>query len=156
LKAFVSYSFKDSELHLITLLIEQLRKSGYTVETSTANFTYDSDIKICNSGVFIGIITDDSSTIEYVVKEWKIAKKNNINNILIIEEGVKVSDPKNTNYIYFNRNNPKPAIEKLFNIKRKSSNDNNSGDLLGGIIIGGAIIAGVAALIELLSGGNDR
>ena len=103
MKAFVSYSFKDSELHVITLLFEQLRKSGYIVETSFDGIPYENDTNILNSDVFIGIITNDSSSIDYVMYEWGIANNNNVNNILIIEDGVNVEDSESISFIRFNR-----------------------------------------------------
>ena len=101
MKAFVSYSFKDSELHVITLLFEQLRKSGYIVETSFDGIPYENDTNILNSDVFIGIITNDSSS-DYVMYEWGIANNNNVN-ILIIEDGVNVGDSESISFIRFNR-----------------------------------------------------
>jgi len=149
MKAFVSYSFQDRELYLITLLFEQLRKSGYVVETGT----YNSQFQIQKSDVFIGIITNDSNSVDYVIQEWEIAKQHNIPNILIIENGINIEDPNSFNFIRFDRKNPNPAINELFNInakpqplvKKKNSNIENA-------LITGGIIVGVAALISLLAG----
>jgi hypothetical protein len=157
MKAFVSYSFKDSELHVVTLLFEQLRRSGYMVEASMFGSTFNSENSINGSDVFIGIITNNSSSINFVLKEWEIAKRNNINNILIIEDGVNVEDPHNLRFIRFNRNNPNPAIDKLFNIKsRTPAKKEKSSEVLKDVLIAGGIIVGVAALIELLSGGGKK
>jgi len=155
MKAFVSYSFKDSELYVVTLLFEQLRKSGYVVETSTFGYTTGYDLKIKKSDVFIGIITNNSGSIDYVIKEWSVAKHNNINNILIIEDGVKVANTRSLNFVRFSRRNPNPAIEKLFNIKKHTSvAKTTSTDAFEGLLIAAGIIVGIAALISLLSGGK--
>jgi len=157
MKAFVSYSFKDSELYVITLLFEQLRKSGYIVESSMTGSFVDCKFSIRNSEFFIGIITNKSSSINYVINEWDIAKRNSINNILIIEDGVSVENPESISFIRFNRINPTPAIEKLFDIKRSNSiKRENSPDVLENALIAGGIIVGVAALIALLSGGDKK
>ena len=151
-KVFISYSIEDRNLHLITLLLEHLRKNNYNVSVSTQ--WINSDSKIAAANVFIGIITNNSKSINYVIKEWQTAKKNNIQNILIVEDGVSIND-SNISYIRFNRSNPQEAIEKLFKDnkqtttlpQKKKSND----DAFSTVLIGVAIIAGIAALISLLS-----
>jgi len=150
MKAFVSYSFRDSELYIVSLLFEQLKKSGYYVESSTLAFDNINDLKIKNSDVFVGIITNDSLS-EYVFREWSLAKQNKIKNILIVEDGVKFEETHDTNIIRFNRSNPNTAIEKLIRINKNSSVPKKSDDSLGEFLIAAGIIAGVAALIALLS-----
>lgn len=159
MKAFVSYSFVDSELYIISLLFEQLRKSGYIVETSTLGYTSGqnfSSFKIQNSEIFLGIITNNSGSINHVINEWKIAKQHNIRNILIIEDGVKIDNPSKLNFVRFNRNNPTPAINQLFNINKpiqqtKTKSNSNIEDAL---VVGGIIVS-IAALIALLAS-SDR
>jgi hypothetical protein len=158
MKAFVSYSFRDSELYIIILLFEQLRKSGYTVETSAYNYSnlnFQNNLKIQGSDIFIGIITNDSNSVNYVINEWNIAKQINIKNILIIEDGVDVQDPRSLNFIRFNRQSPTPAINKLFNINTptKQLTKKTNSDVEDALVAGG-IIVGIAALIALLSGGK--
>jgi len=158
MKAFVSYSFRDSELYIITLLFEQLRKSGYIVDTAAYNYSnlnLSNNIKIQGSDIFIGIITNDSNSVNHVISEWNVAKQNNIKNILIIEDGVNVQDPSSLNFIRFNRQNPTPAINQLFNINTptKQPTKKTNSDVEGALIAGG-IIVGIAALIALLSGGK--
>ncbi|MBR4583568.1 MAG: toll/interleukin-1 receptor domain-containing protein [Bacteroidales bacterium] len=148
---FVSYSIEDLNLHLITLLLEHLRKNNYSV--SVSNQWLDSDLKIANADIFIGIITNNSNSIDYVVKEWQVARENNVNGFLIIEEGVTIND-SSIPYIRFNRTNPQKAINELFKhnkpvTKPKKKKDND--DTLSNVLIGTAVIAGIAALISLLS-----
>lgn len=147
---FVSYSIEDRNLHLITLLLEHLRKNNYSVSVS-AQWT-DSNLRIANTDIFIGIITNNSNSIDYVVKEWKTAKKNNIQNILIVEDGISIND-SSISYIRFNRSNPQEAINELFNINKSvvsSQQKKNSNDVAD-ILLGVAVVAGMAALISLLS-----
>ncbi len=152
-KVFVSYSIEDSKLHLITLLLEHLRKNNYSVFVS--NQWIDSDLKIASSNIFIGIITNNSNSIGYVVKEWQVAQKENIPYVLVVENSVKIEDPENISFIRFNRENPQEAINRLFKIpsinkpvpKKKKNND----DTMSNVLIGTVIIAGIAALISLLS-----
>lgn len=161
MKAFVSYSFRDSELYIITLLFEQLRKSGYNVEASSNgnNPAYYSNLSIENSDVFIGIITNHSDSVDHVIAEWRIAKAKGIKDVLLIEEGVKVEDPSSISFIRFNRNSPNGAINKLFNINtaaapQKKISSKSSG--LEDVLVAGGIIVGLAALISLLSGENKK
>ena len=158
MKAFVSYSFRDSELYIITLLFEQLRKSGYKVETTAFNYSnlnFSNNLKIQSSDIFIGIITNDSNSINHVINEWNVAKQNNVKNILIIEDGVNVQEPSSLKFIRINRQNPTNAINKLFNINtptKQQTQKTNSG--VEDALVAGGIIVGIAALIALLSGGK--
>lgn len=151
-KVFISYSIEDRNLHLITLLLEHLRKNNYNVSVSTQ--WINSDSKIAAANVFIGIITNNSKSINYVIKEWQTAKKNNIQNILIVEDGVSIND-SNISYIRFNRSNPQEAIEKLFKDNKQTKTIpqkvQSKDDAFSTVLIGVAIIAGIAALISLLS-----
>lgn len=152
-RAFVSYSIEDRNLHLITLLLEHLRKNNYEVSVST--LWGDSDLRIANADIFIGIITNKGDSINYVVEEWKTAQRNNIPYVLVVENGVKIEDPESLSFIWFDRSNPQEAIDRLFNIRQKdanvSSNQKNNVDSTSDVLIGVAIIAGIAALISLLS-----
>ncbi|MCC5916468.1 MAG: toll/interleukin-1 receptor domain-containing protein [Cryomorphaceae bacterium] len=158
MKAFVSYSFRDSELYIITLLFEQLRKSGYIVETTAFNYSnlnFSNSLKIQSSDIFIGIITNDSNSINHVINEWNIAKQKNINNILIIEDGVDVQYPSSINFIRFNRQSPTSAINQLFNINTQSRRPAKSiHSNIEDALVAGGIIVGIAALITLLAGGK--
>ncbi|MBQ4478622.1 MAG: toll/interleukin-1 receptor domain-containing protein [Bacteroidales bacterium] len=151
-QVFISYSIEDSNLYLITLLLEHLKRNKYSVAVSA--HWEGSESKIAVSDVFIGIITNNSNSVDYVVKEWKIAKENNIPDLLIVEDGVKIDKSSNLSYIRFNRSNPDEAIDKLFNnnkfatqTKQKNNNTDITSDIFKGIIL----IAGLAALISLLS-----
>lgn len=149
-KVFVSYSIEDSKLHLITLLLEHLRKNNYSV--SVSNQWVDSDLKIVNSNVFIGIITNNSNSVNYVVKEWQVARENNVNGFLIVEEGVAIND-LSIPHIRFNRTNPQKAINELFNINKSvvSSQQKKNSNNVADVFLGVAVVAGIAALISLLS-----
>lgn len=152
-RAFVSYSIEDRNLHLITLLLEHLRKNNYEVSVST--LWGDSDLRIANADFFIGIITTNSNSIDYVVKEWGTAQENNVPYILVVENGVMVEDTENLSFIRFNRSNPQEAIDRLFKINKPVANTpkkkKDNSDTLSDALIGVAVIAGIAALISLLS-----
>ena len=152
-KAFVSYSIEDRNLHLITLLLEHLRKNNYEVSVST--LWGNSDLRIANADIFIGIITNKGDSINYVVEEWKTAQRNNIPYVLVVENGVSVEDSESLSFIRFNRSNPQEAIDKLFKINKPAANTpqkkKNNSDTVSDVIIGVAVVAGIAALISLLS-----
>src|SRR5690554_6470471 len=111
MRVFVSYSFIDKELYLLTLLVSKLREKGYIVQLSDNN--YLSNNYISNSDFFVGLITNNSHSINNVFSEWQIAEKLCKQRILLIEEGVQVSR-KDIEFIRFNRNNPQLAIQQLF------------------------------------------
>ena len=154
-KVFISYSIEDSNLHLITLLLEHLRNNNYDVILSKYGLEYP--MNILNANLFIGIITHKSKNSKNVEAEWQIAKKNNIQNILIVEEGVTINDHNNISYIRFNRSNPQDAIDKLFQRNKPTTpqkNKKNNDDVAANILLGVAVVAGIAALISLLSKNN--
>lgn len=150
---FISYSIEDRNLHLITLLLEHLRKNNFHVSVSTQ--WLDANLKITNTDFFIGIITNNSNSINYVINEWRIAQKNNVPYILVVENGVRVEDPENLSFIRFNRSNPQEAIDRLFKINKPVANTHkkkkDNSDTLSDALIGVAVVAGIAALISLLS-----
>lgn len=152
-RAFVSYSIEDRNLHLITLLLEHLRRNNYEVSVSTQ--WGDSDLRIANADIFIGIITNNSDSIDYVIKEWKTAQRNCVPYVLVVENGVKIEDPESLSFIRFNRSNPQEAIDKLFKINKPAANTpqkkKNNSDTVSDVLIGVAVVAGIAALISLLS-----
>lgn len=158
MKAFVSYSFNDVELYIITLLFEQLGKSGYQVESSfeSSNF-HKKNISISQANIFLGIITNNSESVDHVIHEWNIAKNNNISNILLIEDGVNVTDP-NIKFIRFNRLTPRNAINQLFNINTLPAKTikKQEDKTLENVVVGAGILVGLAALISLLSGSGKK
>ena len=149
-RAFVSYSIEDRNLHLITLLLEHLRKNDYMISVSNHGFTNC----IINADIFIGIITQNSCNNKQVVSECQIARKNTIPFVLVVENGVKMPSDAQGMFIRFDRSNPQEAIDKLFKIKKpvpivpKKKNDD---DMVRDVLIGAAVIIGIAALIRLLS-----
>lgn len=152
-QVFISYSIEDSSLYLITLLIEHLKKNDYCVSVSA--HWEGSEQKIVTADIFIGIITNNSKSVDYVVKEWKIAQENNIPYVLVVENGVKITNPQSISFIRFDRSNPQEAIRQLFQIKNTnlpiSKKGKNNDDLVSDILKGTILIAGIAALISLLS-----
>ena len=62
-KVFISYSIEDRNLHLITLLLEHLRKNNYDVIVS--DYGLDYPMRILNASLFIGIITNKSNSIDF-------------------------------------------------------------------------------------------
>ena len=142
-KVFISYSIEDCNLHLITLLLEHLRKNNFDVVVS--NQGMDSTMRIINANLFIGIVTNNSNSINYVINEWGIAQRNNVPYVLVVENGVKIEDPKSLSFIRFDRSNPQEAISRLFNVPSTPKSKSNN------VLFGVAVVAGIAALISLLS-----
>lgn len=151
MRVFVSYSFIDKELYLLTLLVSKLREKGHIVQLSDTS--YLSENYINNSEFFVGLITNHSHSINDVFNEWQIAEKFGKQRILLIEEGVQVGR-KDIEFIRFNRNNPQLAIQQLFKDNEKKLEKKSS--VVEEIVTAGAIIAGIAALLSLLAGGNDN
>jgi len=159
MKVFVSYSFQDSELYVITLLFEQLRENGFSVDSSDfSNNGLYNNYKISESDFFIGIITNNSETINEVIQQWHVATNLNKQSILLIEDNVYVQDPQAIKFIRFNRFNPRMAISQLFSIPTRPlpatiPNAKVSKEVENAVAAG-LIIVGLAALISILSGSN--
>lgn len=151
MKVFVSYSFIDKELYLLTLLASKLREKGNIVQLSEGQKTYSNYINNCD--FFVGIITNNSHSINNVFNEYLFAEQNNKQRILLIEEGVQVSR-KDIEFIGFNRNNPQLAIQQLF--KENETQNNRGGNVVEDIVKAGVVIAGIAALISLLGGNGNN
>ena len=151
MRVYVSYSFIDKELYLVTLLVSKLREKGNIVQLSESNYLSENFIK--NSEMFVGIVTNNSDSINNVFNEWLVAEKFNRHRILLIEEGVSVNR-NDIKYIRFNRNNPEIAIKQLLHENEKKTEKKSN--LAEEIITAGAIIAGIAALISLLGTENSK
>ena len=151
MRIFISYSFLDKELYLITLLVSKLREKGNIVQLSEGQNTYSNYINNCD--FFVGIITNNSHSINNVFNEYRIAESEGKQRILLIEEGVQVSR-NNIEFIRFNRNNPDLAIKQLF--KENEQQPNNGTNVIEGVLKAGVVIAGIAALISLLAGGDNN
>lgn len=154
MNVFVSYSFNDSELYLLSLLLKKLRIQGHHVTTSDVYFE-NNEFNISNSDLFLGIVTNDSESINEVVTEWQLAKNHGVRSILLVEEGVNLNG-NTVEHIRFNRHNSEPAINELFGEARKPSKKSKKSDDLSDALVGAGIIVGIAALIALLAGGGKK
>lgn len=152
MRVFISYSFQDEELYLLSLLIDKLQGQGHQIRTT--DFILENNrFHLNSSDLFIGIVTNYSDDISDVLNDWDYAKKMNKKTLLLIEEGVQVND-QSISFIRFNRNKPEGAINQLLGVKPNVPAKKNN-DLEDGLIIGG-IIVGIAALISLLSGTGKK
>ena len=151
--AFISYSLRDSEQFVLTLLSNLLREEGFSIDSSYADYNNlihrSTHNNILNSSLFIGLITQYNSGNQSVFNEWKVALDNNIPNLLLVEDSVNISNELliHPNIIRFNRHYPNPQIEQIkINIKNYKNNSPNNSTV-------GWILGGLAALaiIKLLS-----
>lgn len=154
MRAFISYSINDTDQYVLTLLSSKLRSQRFVITTSQ-NF-YNSRLDemtinaILESNLFIGIIMRQSVEKNRVLDEWKFAKKRSIPNLILIEDNVRIQDGFSGNFIRFNRNNPKPAVEKI-NSKmhhRSTASQNKSDDNLSWLLGGAALLAIIALISE--------
>ncbi len=155
-KAFISYSIKDSEQYVLTLLSNLLREEGFTIDSSFDFLDHgdsfrDIKNKIANSGLFIGLITAAGKN-KYVLAEWQEAQNSNTPSLLLIEDTIelKSASSNNQNILRFNRNYPESAIEEAtFKIRKSKETqvDDVSDNIVGWILGGLAILA----IITLLS-----
>ena len=154
MNVFVSYSFIDSEMYLLSLLLKKLREQGHIVETSDLYFE-NNDYNISKSDLFLGIVTNNSESINKVITDRKTANKHNVRSILLIEKGVNLNSDK-IEHIRFDRSNPEGVIEKLFGASQASKNTPRKSNNQNDTIIGIGIIVVISALIALLSGKENK
>ena len=153
MRVFISYSFHDEELYLLSLLINKFKEQGHNIDTSDYLFE-NNKYNINRSDLFVGLIINHSESINKVIEEWNIAKGVKKKSILLIEEGIQVSD-KTINYIRFNRFHPEKAIQELLAKNQHQTVKKKNTDVEDILIFSG-IVVGVAALISLLAGGNKK
>ena len=159
-KAFISYSMKDSEQYVLTLLSNLLREEGFQIDSSFDSLDYGTSIantirrKISDSTLFIGVITQTGRN-KHVLDEWKQAGILRIPSLLLVEDTVPIQNSlgNQQNVLRFNRHYPEEALEKATGKIRKAQGrkTNQESDNVVGWVLGGLAIL---ALIKLLS--NDE
>lgn len=158
MRAFISYSINDTDQYILTLLSSKLRSQGFIITTSQNFYNSRLDQMTMNAisecHLFIGIIMRQSVEKNRVMDEWKFSKRKNIPNLILIEDNVRMQEGFRGNFIQFNRNNPKAAVDKInskMQQKRaisQSSDDNTLSWILGG--------AALLAIISLLAGEDNK
>ncbi|WP_298507464.1 TIR domain-containing protein [uncultured Kordia sp.] len=152
MKAFLSYSIKDSDQIIISLLSTQLREKGFHVLTSQNFFSeyvdYTTQNEIDRANIFIGIISNASQYPKRVIDEWNLAETSGTPTILLIEKGVNINPDFKGDYVLFDRRYPNDAIQE---INRKMSQSKESSSAWPWII-GGALVLG---LVKVFSSIND-
>lgn len=146
----------DSDQVIITLLATKLREKNFYVTTSQNFYSNVLDFttknQIDSSHLFIGIITNKGHERKRVIEEWRYAHRTSIPCLLLIEDTIKINSDFKSNYVKFNRRNPRSAINEInrrmdpANVQHQERNSNN--DVWPWVIGGAALLA----VIGLLSG----
>lgn len=148
MKAFISYSLNDQDMYVLTLLSGQLKEKGFSISQSTDFHSLMSSKTILNinkSDLFIGLVTVNSDEEQRVINECKRAVESNKPTIMLVEDGVLVSDSYKYPYISFNRENPNNAIDELQGkIAKKKKIEDNDAWLW---VLGGVVLISIIALI---------
>jgi hypothetical protein len=158
MRAFISYSINDTDQYVLTLLSSKLRSQGFIITTSQNFYNQRLDQMTMNaiseSHLFIGIIMRQSMERNRVMDEWKFSKRKNIPNLILIEDNVRIQDGFQGNYIRFNRNNPKAAVDKINNRmqQKRTTSQSSSDDSLSWILGGAALLA----IISLIAGEDSK
>ncbi len=148
MKAFLSYSVSDNNEYILTVLSLKLRENNFSINTNLSSYhnilDFNTIKQIGSSHLFIGIVTEKGNEIKRVLDEWEYAVKENIPNILMIEDRVSVPSHFKGNIIRFNMANPERAINEIQNRmnppKEKSSNIH---ELVPWLLGGAAILAAI-------------
>ncbi len=157
MKAFISYSINDSEQFVLTLLSEKLRERGFSLTSNfkkgSSNIDAFTAMKVKESSLFIGIITAYGLNNQKVISEHHFAVSKNIPALLLVEDNVQLPpDFVSYNVIFFNRQHPHQAIDKInkeihkvgnLSVVNQKDSNNAAAWLFGGFALIG--------LIDLLS-----
>ncbi len=151
MKAFISYSTNDNDQVIVTLLANNLRKQGFQIVTSSNFYSnildYTTKIKIDNSHIFFGIITNHGEEKNRVLAERKYSIETKTPNILLIEDTVNINNNFQENYIVFNRYDPNKAVNEIqqrMKVNTKQNEDNN----IWPWVIGGTALLGIISLLS--------
>src|SRR5215213_1733538 len=120
--AFISYSLKESEKYVITLLAQKLKEKGFSLTSGfgqSADFVdFQTENEIKNSSLFIGVITNSGRySSPKVYSELQVAQKYSKPIILLVEDTapLDIGLANFPNLIRFNRYYPHLAIEEVKN-----------------------------------------
>jgi hypothetical protein len=141
MRAHIAHSLSEEDLFLLGVLSSKLRQEGYSISTSENTYTDIIDESVCYliplCDVFVGIITLNSSYPKRVIEECRIAKKNKVNRVLLIEQGVNVDNISESDYVLFDRNNLENSLKIIDNKKNKSKQ--NTAWIIAGIVFAAVI-----------------
>lgn len=154
MKAFISYSFNDEDMYLVSLLVGDLTKKGFSVNSShNALRMVGSPAAdyISSSDLFVGIVTKSGREHKAVIREWQHANKYGVPNLLLVEKGIHIAQPNNS-IIEFDRTNPKAAIDKLVQIRNRSVHSiSKPNEGVPPALVVGVVALGIAGLLALIA-----
>jgi hypothetical protein len=149
MKAFISYSVSGDNEYILPLLSSKLREKKFAVTTSQNFYSQEIDYgtmsDIRSSHLFIGIITAGGKEYQRVLEERTYAISQGIPNLLLIEEGVILSEVVGGNIIKFNSQSPKTAIDEINNRIYSSTSKQKSTFEALPWVLGGVALASVVA-----------
>lgn len=114
--AFISYSIKNTEFPVVTILSEYL-KDRFSVETLNADEhggQLERQSPFFGASLFVGITTTSGKKKESVKKLFKLARERNIPSMLFEEVTSKTnSSVSQENVIKFHKSNPDTILERI-------------------------------------------
>jgi len=158
MKLYISYSLGVTDLHVAGLLRQQAQTAGIEVETSqhqlalpqdpVTKYGYGSGIPaynslaintagIISSNFMIAIVSSDSLYMSNVQVELRYAVGLKKSVLALIEGTIPIEQIPGVDYVYFNRNNLKLALEHINRIliERKQKEEANKWIVAGGIAL---------------------
>lgn len=152
--AFISYSLKESEKYVVTLLAQKLKEkgfsltSGFSQSSSFGDFQTENEIK--NSSLFIGVITNSGRyNSSKVYSELRVAQNYKKPIILLLEHNAPIDNEIAAipNLIRFDRYYPQIAMEEVKQ-RIQTSKDMQQDNSLAWILGGTAALALIAYLSD--------
>lgn len=152
-KAFFSYSLNSTEEFIVTRLAADLQKEDYTLESSrnmmSENIDFATYSSITKSNLFIGVMSVNGNRWERVLKEYYVAKVQNIPALLLAEDTFSNLPENDPNIILFNRHRMSEAIQQVQSLRsNKAVPHKPNQPNLHPLVFGGAAVLGLIALMS--------
>jgi hypothetical protein len=159
MKVFLSYSVSPTDRYIVSLLVSELRKYGFSLESkASVPFLGSVADSIRTADLFIGIMTRRGKQNNNTFKEWKLARKYKVFNLLVLEKGISLVNASGANVIIFDKNNPQQAIMELQAIRnhlvhpRRISGTSKSPEPSNAAAV--VAIVSIVALLSLMATGS--
>jgi hypothetical protein len=155
MKAFLSYSLRDSQEYVVTIMARQLQEKGYTLMTHAGSGLTSDPLSwtLRGCGLFIGVVTTQSDEYNRVIQEYNQACAWQIPALLLYEYNAALYEGvlDHPNVVVFDRYNPDPTLQEVRNRIAWARTPQPKKDDSAAWVLGGAA---VLALIALLSNGR--
>jgi GTPase Era involved in 16S rRNA processing len=143
MRVFISYSLSQTDQHIASLLSQQARSRGVTVDSTGHWVPWDAaSTQIINQAIMaadvvIAIVSRDSQYTLNVQHELQTAMKLNKPSLVLVEKGdASLIQIPGLRYVEFDRHDPGPAIASInYTLESQKNQQNLTSWLVGGGLV---------------------